>query len=416
MAVAPGQGFLAHREPGGVLHTYVALSKPQEWIAGLDFARPATATAQVAAEFDGWAPELTALAAHPGDVEAALAQYEEALFPRSAEFAAESDRNHKLMFAGNAPTACSNCSPARNWPSERPAPCVPRHTSALTDKSVLTAATVFAAPAGLDSDTIAISPGEHPMPDLNPDLNPEPIQTAVVTGASRGFGRAIAAALLAQGIGVVGIARGAQELHAAADELGAAFTPLAGDATGEELARDVIARYRPGLLVLNAGVIPHMAPLPDQTWETFSRNWHADTRHVFAWTQAALAAPLAPGSVVVAMSSGAALAGSPLSGGYASAKAAIRYIRGYAADESQRAGLGIRFVALLPQLTPATGLGSAGVDGYAARQGVDRDTFVAGLAPVLTPEQVAEAVVKLAADPGSGPEYLVNGAGLRPVG
>jgi NAD(P)-dependent dehydrogenase (short-subunit alcohol dehydrogenase family) len=178
----------------------------------------------------------------------------------------------------------------------------------------------------------------------------------------------------------------------------------------------VIARYRPGLLVLNAGVVPHMAPLPDQTWETFSRNWHADTRHVFAWTQAALAAPLAPGSVVVAMSSGAALAGSPLSGGYASAKAAIRYIRGYAADESQRAGLGIRFVALLPQLTPATGLGSAGVEGYAARQGVDRDTFVAGLAPVLTPGQVAEAVVKLAADPGSGPEYVVNGAGLRPVG
>ena len=34
-----------------------------------------------------------------------------------------------------------------------------------------------------------------------------PIQTAVVTGASRGFGRAIAAALVAAGTGVVGIAR-----------------------------------------------------------------------------------------------------------------------------------------------------------------------------------------------------------------
>ena len=39
-AVAPGQGILAHREPDGVLHTYVALSKPQEWIAGLDLADP----------------------------------------------------------------------------------------------------------------------------------------------------------------------------------------------------------------------------------------------------------------------------------------------------------------------------------------------------------------------------------------
>jgi NAD(P)-dependent dehydrogenase (short-subunit alcohol dehydrogenase family) len=35
----------------------------------------------------------------------------------------------------------------------------------------------------------------------------EEFQTAVVTGASRGFGRAIAAALVAAGTGVVGIAR-----------------------------------------------------------------------------------------------------------------------------------------------------------------------------------------------------------------
>jgi NAD(P)-dependent dehydrogenase (short-subunit alcohol dehydrogenase family) len=240
-------------------------------------------------------------------------------------------------------------------------------------------------------------------------------QTAVVTGASRGFGRAIAAALVASGTNVVGIARGEQELLAVRDELGPAFTPIAADATSETLAEDVIRQHRPGLLVLNAGVTPHMAPVHEQTWETFSRNWHADTRHVFAWTRAALRQPLEPGSVVVAMSSGAALAGSPLSGGYASAKAAIRYIRGYAADESKRAGLDIRFVALLPQLTPATGLGSAGVSGYAARQGVDRDTFVEGLQPVLTADQVAKAVLELAANSGSAPEYQVSGAGLRPV-
>jgi NADP-dependent 3-hydroxy acid dehydrogenase YdfG len=154
----------------------------------------------------------------------------------------------------------------------------------------------------------------------------------------------------------------------------------------------------------------------EQTWETFSRNWHADTRHAFTWIRAALREPLAPGSVVVAMSSGAALAGSPLSGGYASAKAAIRYIRGYAADESERAGLDIRFVTLLPQLTPAGGVGSVGVTGYAARQGVDRDTFIEGLQPVLTADQVAKAVLDVAADAGSAPEYVVSGAGSRPVG
>jgi len=241
-------------------------------------------------------------------------------------------------------------------------------------------------------------------------------QTAIVTGASRGFGRAIAAALVASGTGVVGIARDEQALHAVRDELGEGFTPVTADATGEALAQDLISEHRPRLLVLNAGATPHMAPVHEQTWETFSRNWHADTRHVFTWTRAALREPLAPGSVVVAMSSGAALGGSPLSGGYASAKAAIRHIRGYAADEAERAGLGIRFVALLPQLTPAAGVGSAGVTGYAARQGVDRDAFIDGLRPILTPEQVAKAVMELAGDPESAPEYLVGGAGPRPIG
>lgn len=243
----------------------------------------------------------------------------------------------------------------------------------------------------------------------------DPFQTAVVTGASRGFGRATAAALVATGTSVVGIARDEQELRAVRDELGEGFTPVAADATDEALAQDVIREHRPGLLVLNAGVTPHMAPVHEQTWETFSRNWHVDTRHAFTWTRAALREPLAPGSVVVAISSGAVVAGSPLSGGYAGAKAAIRYMSGYAAEESKRAGLDIRFVTLLPQLTPATGLGSVAVADYAARQGVDRDTFVEGLQPILTPDQVAKAVVELAGDPGSAPEYLVSGAGLRPV-
>jgi NAD(P)-dependent dehydrogenase (short-subunit alcohol dehydrogenase family) len=243
-----------------------------------------------------------------------------------------------------------------------------------------------------------------------------PFQTAVVTGASRGFGRAISAALVAMGTTVVGIARDRTQLRAVRDELGAGFTPVAADATDEALAHDVIREHRPGLLVLNAGAVPHMAPVHEQTWETFSRNWHVDTRHVFTWTRAALREPLAPGSVVVMMSSGAAIGGSPLSGGYASAKAAIRYIRGYAADESTRAGLDIRFVTLLPQLTPAGGVGAVGVAGYAARQGVDEDTFVDGMQPILTPDQVAKAVLDVAGDPGSAPEYVVSGAGLRPVG
>ena len=243
----------------------------------------------------------------------------------------------------------------------------------------------------------------------------EPFPTAVVTGASRGFGRAIAAALVAAGAQVVGIARGEHDLRATHDDLGPRFTPIAADATDEALAHDVIRDHRPGLLVLNAGAVPHMAPIQEQTWATFERPWQTDTRHVFTWTRAALLAPLAPGSVVVAISSGAALFGSPLSGGYAGANAAVRNLSRYAAGESERAGLGLRFHTLLPQMTPAAGVGAAGVAGYAAREGVTAEAFTARLQPILRPDALAATVVELAKDPSSDPEYLVTGSGVRPV-
>lgn len=233
-----------------------------------------------------------------------------------------------------------------------------------------------------------------------------PFQTAVVTGTSRGFGHAIAEALHSAGTRVVGVARTPQD---------AVFTTVTADATDEAVASAIVGEHRPDLLVLNAGAVPHMAPVHEQTWETFSRHWHADVRHAFAWTKAALRAPLAPGSVVVLMSSGAAIGGSPLSGGYASAKAAVRYLRAYGSDEAARAGLGIRFVALLPQLTPLGGVGAAGVTGYASRQGISRETFVENLHPVLTPEQVAKAVLEVASTPDGDAEYQVNGTGTQPV-
>jgi 2-polyprenyl-6-methoxyphenol hydroxylase-like FAD-dependent oxidoreductase len=163
-ALAPGQGIQAHREADGVLHTYVALRRPAEWLAAIDFTDAAVATARVAAEFDGWAPELTALiteadtapvlrmlhtlpadhrwervpgvtllgdaahlmppsgeganlamydgaelaqaiAAHPGDLDVALASYEAAMYRRSAAEAADSLELQEIMFGERAPAA-----------------------------------------------------------------------------------------------------------------------------------------------------------------------------------------------------------------------------------------------------------------------------------------------------------------------
>lgn len=239
--------------------------------------------------------------------------------------------------------------------------------------------------------------------------------TALVTGASRGLGAGIAAALVEAGHEVVGLARGADELKARAAVAG--FFPVAADATDPAVAQELLSLYEPDVLVLNAGAVPPMAALSGHTWESFSRSWEVDVRHVFEWTSAALRLPLRPGSVVVTISSGAALRGSPLSGGYAGAKATARFISSYAADESERAGLGLRFVTLLPQLTTLGGVGAAGAEGYAAQQGISIAAYTHGFEPLLTPALMGQAVLD-AITPGGPVESsaLVSGAGVRPLG
>ncbi|MFF4749216.1 FAD-dependent oxidoreductase [Streptomyces sp. NPDC002514] len=161
-ALAPGRGLLAHREGDGTLHTYAQLRKPQDWLADLDTADAAALTARVAKEYEGWAPELTALitesdtppvlrrivtlpaghrwdhvpgvtllgdaahlrapngeganlamqdgaelgqalAAHPGDAEAALAEYERGMATRAASVEADDDDFYTIMIDDDAP-------------------------------------------------------------------------------------------------------------------------------------------------------------------------------------------------------------------------------------------------------------------------------------------------------------------------
>ncbi len=102
------------------------------------------------------------------------------------------------------------------------------------------------------------------------------------------------------------------------------------------------------------------------------------------------------------MSSGAAVAGSPLSGGYAGSKATIRFISGYAAEESERAGLGIRFVSVLPRLTAATDLGVGGGRRRTPRRdGISVEEYLERFGPRLKPEEVGQGDGRLV----SSPEY-----------
>jgi len=158
MAPSQSQTISAHRESGGTLHIYVMLTRPEAWFAAIDFSDAGAACTRIAQEFSEWDPALRALitdsdtppvfrpiyalpeahrwlrvpgvtllgdaahltmpngeganlamldgaelglalAEHRDDVEAALAAYERAMFPRSAAAAADGAALHALLGA-----------------------------------------------------------------------------------------------------------------------------------------------------------------------------------------------------------------------------------------------------------------------------------------------------------------------------
>jgi NAD(P)-dependent dehydrogenase (short-subunit alcohol dehydrogenase family) len=239
-------------------------------------------------------------------------------------------------------------------------------------------------------------------------------RTTVVVGASRGLGRGIARAFADAGASVVAVARTAPVLAELAATSANIRTEVA-DAADTTVAWSLVDHYVPEVLILVAGANPVMRPLQHQTWETFSVNWHTDVKIAFTWLREALLKPLPPGSRVVVMSSGAAINGSPASGGYAGSKATQRFIADYAQDESRRAGLGITVTAVMPRMTPFGDVGRRGVRAYAARSGQTEQAYLNQLGDPLTPEMAGAALVDLVrADPATvAPGYLLSGAGLR---
>jgi NAD(P)-dependent dehydrogenase (short-subunit alcohol dehydrogenase family) len=245
-------------------------------------------------------------------------------------------------------------------------------------------------------------------------------KNVVVIGASRGLGRAIVAAAYAEGAHVLAVARQEQPLK----QLAAQFPGvqiLTLDATSEGAPAQVFATLSPDVLILCAGAVPHMAPLAEQSWEQFSRNWNTDVKLSLLFCQAALTPPLPAGTTIILMSSGAAIGGSPLSGGYSGAKREQMILASYAQEESDRLHLGLRFLALAPgNIMPETDMGKTAASAYAFSRGLSVEDFASlqtGGQPLVTPDLVANAVIELASDPqkSAGKSFLLSGKGMEIV-
>jgi NAD(P)-dependent dehydrogenase (short-subunit alcohol dehydrogenase family) len=219
----------------------------------------------------------------------------------------------------------------------------------------------------------------------------------VVTGGSRGLGLGLVEALVAHGARVTVVARGADALASARARLGVAT--VAADVTDDAAARRIVADVRPDVLVLNAGAAPPMARLDQMSWADFTATWETDVRAGLYWMQAALNLPLAPGSRVLVGSSGAAVNGSPLSGGYAGAKRMLWTMARYANGVAAQRQLGIRFQVIVPQqMVAGTGVGEAGAGAYARAAGIETATFLARF-PSMPPRAFGDKVVGVLDDP-----------------
>ncbi len=243
-------------------------------------------------------------------------------------------------------------------------------------------------------------------------------KTAIVVGASSGVGRATAKSLIAAGANVVAVARSSKGLDSLHAETNDQLRTLSADACDGQVAERSLLETRPELVVLALGVQPHMAPLDAMSWEQFSEPWNVDVKATFYWTKSALKAPLAPGSSLVIVSSGAAIRGSPLSGGYAGSKRMQWLLASYAQRESDARKLGIRAIAVLPtQFIEGTKIGDAAATAYGAAQGISASQVMRRFEQPLDADKVADAILAaLRGEIASGVTAIgVSGKGIEPL-
>jgi len=220
----------------------------------------------------------------------------------------------------------------------------------------------------------------------------------VVTGGSRGLGLGLVEALVDQGAKVWVVARGADDLAVVRARLG--VETIVADVADAAAARRIVTNVRPEVLVLNAGAIPGMGPIDQISWADFTVTWETDVKAGLFWLQAALTLPMAPGGRILVSSSGAAIQGSPQSGGYAGAKRMLWLMVQYADALAAQKNLGLKVQAIvLQQMVGGTSVGGAGAKAYALAQGVEPEAVLARFGAPLPPRSFGEHVVRILTDP-----------------
>lgn len=216
--------------------------------------------------------------------------------------------------------------------------------------------------------------------------------TAVVTGGSKGIGLATARALVEAGAWVGMVARDAERLRRAADEVGAHAIPA--DVSSPAGVHALLGYVRellddPPELVVNAAGTFALAPLAATEPDVFDAQLDANLRGAFLVVRAFLPAMLERGrGHIVQIGSVAGRVALPGNGAYAASKYGLRGMHEVLLQEVR--GTGVRATLVEPGATDTSLWDTLDPDG---------DPGLPSRSAMLRPEDVARAVLFAASQP-----------------
>jgi NADP-dependent 3-hydroxy acid dehydrogenase YdfG len=212
------------------------------------------------------------------------------------------------------------------------------------------------------------------------------MKTALVTGASSGIGKAIASALLEQGMTVIGLCRSLAQLPDGVQ-------PLPCDLRDESAIRAAFEDLEALDILVNSAGLAYLARICDGDPSDWEEMWRVNVHALGLCSQLAL--PLFPesGGHILNLSSMSGHRVPPTGGFYASTKFAVRAVSEALRAELKSLGNKTRISCLSPGFvdTPLLEKYFAGREDQLAETRAKID--------MLTPEAIAEAAVHILTSP-----------------
>lgn len=214
------------------------------------------------------------------------------------------------------------------------------------------------------------------------------MKTALVTGASSGIGKAIATALLDQGMTVIGLCR-------SVDQLPDGVKPLACDLRDESAIRSAFENLEKLDILVNSAGLAYLSRICDGNPSDWDEMWRVNVHALGLCSQLSLALFPEGGGHILNLSSMSGHRVPPTGGFYASTKFAVRAISEALRAELKNSGNKTRISCLSPGFvdTPLLDKYFAGREDQLAETRANID--------MLTPEAIADAALHILTSPAS---------------